>query len=777
MPSATTRDRRRYRFYFVLFIFLLAGSAALAQGNPKLDSLWKIVATLRGNDTTTLKKKKQQLSDMFGVALSGDIPSALRVTDSLAETCRLLGDSGAYYEALYRHKASIYQSVYDHRKVFAYLQKYADAVMRLGLNNGYAYVDIGNQYFSMSLMDVAKQYYQKASEVFIRNNNYAGNCTVLDNMATIWREKKNLDSCLYFYNRSLAMRRDKLHDPYLVAYTYLKMGNALQAFGKEEEAIRYAYRCRSLMDNPAFEQYRDFVTLREYRINCYRMLALYHIRHNRADSGSFYVAKADEQAQRYNVEKQFPLVDLCKAKLATLQKNYPEALNELRKSEQLLLERQDGWELIDVYTAYIDYYEQQKDFESATRIYKKRTHLNDSLSLLDNDDQMLIVNNALLQYENEATIEKQGSEILRKDVATQKTERDKRNLLYTVLGLLALVLLIIFFLFQFRKKNRLIGQYNRDLEAANRTKEKFLSVISHDLRTPFNTLIGLSGTLSANLKAMQFDQAAANAALMNEASRKAYVMLDNLMQWVSLQKENIHAQKKRFSLHELLDEVLLIFKSQAMAQSLTVNKNINVSYAFTDRNMLQVILRNLLSNAMRYTPAGGTVSILVDNRSGDLLIEVQDNGRGLSSEELVALNQPKERMDVAKKGGGLGLELVREFLNELGGSLQVANVEKGGAKFTILLKGAASSDPITSGQPGETNAPLVLSEAEKKQLAPLLAELETFEIFDTTEIRQLLDKTDTTGHAALSEWKNRMLQAVYHTDNESFHQLLQIARA
>lgn len=757
--------------------FLLGGNQLSAQASHELDSLWDVVGSMKGHDPDLLLKKKQKLSDMFGLAMLGDIPSALRVTDSLAETCRLLGDSAAYFEALYRNKASIYQTSSDYRKTFDYLQHYAAAVSRIGKNDGYAYVDVGNQYYGVGLSDLAQEYYLKANEIFAANKNFAGSCTVLDNMGLIWRDKKNADSCVYYFNRSAQIRRDSIHDPYLEAYSYVAAGSALLTVKRYAEAYAYLSKARAILDQPAFEQYKDFVTMRETRINCYRYFAMYFLHSENSDSADYYCDKAVQQTDLYSIERQQSYVLDLKARLALLRKDYPAALAAIREDEAVSIHRNDAWSLVSVYALYIRYYSELNDWKNASLYQEKRFKLNDSLSLVVNDDQMLIMNNALLQFDNDAKIANQQNEIERKEALMEQSARRNRLMLWGIFALLLIVALVIFFLIQFRKKNTLIEKYNSQLEAANQTKEKFLSVISHDLRSPFNTLIGMSHILLLNLKRNDYTQLAMSAEAINESSRKAYVMLDNLMQWVSLQKEHIVVKKERVSLAPLVDEILRLFRNQALTQSVTIEKDLRVSSISTDPNMLQVMLRNLLSNAIRHIPTGGKVTLRFEADGKDIVLTVTDNGNGIDPELLKTLFEKKDGLHIARRGGGLGLELVQEFAGHLGGTISAANVPEGGACFTIRLFDAAIDTNGTDGSPQDTDE-LKLSPAERQQLIALVEKMRLHEIFDTTELRHLIGEEEVAGDSkAMAEWRNRVRQAVYHSDAYQLERLFTLVES
>ena len=767
-----THNRKRL-FFISLISFIFFTGEVFSQEKHRIDSLWEIVSSYKGTDQVTLKKKKQQLSDMFGIVLNGDINTALAITDSLAETCRLLGDSAAYYEALYRNKASIYQPTYDYKKTFSYLNLYAEAIKSLGIQNGYAYVDVGNLYYSFGLSDIAMLYYQKADLIFKEKKQYAGQCTVLDNIALINRGKNNLDSCLWYYNKSAAIRKNILHDPYLEAYNYVQIANAYTLFDQNNQAYDFLNRAREIFERPAFEKYRDFESMNEARIVCFTSLCSYFIRQNQPDSASLYYLKAKDQVEKYQILTQRVSLLNIGARIDLLTGKYQDALEKLKQSQSLAQSRNDDYNLLVIYGLFVEYYQKTGDWKSASLMQERRYRLNDSLDLVNNDDQMLVMNNALLQFDNETQIQRQQNLLQSSRAKISEAENEKRNLLFGLIGLSLLIFATVFFLVRFREKNKLIQKYNRDLEDANATKEKFLSVISHDLRGPFNTLIGMSNLMVSNIRNNKTGQLAANAEAINESSRKAYVLLDNLMQWVSIQKEKITVQKEVFSVVALVDEILLLFRNQAMAQNVTIEKDVQVSMISSDRNLLQVILRNLLSNAIRHIPAEGKVVIRIEEIQNEIRILVEDNGKGIDEQLLNSIFEKKEGMKIAGSGGGLGLKLVHEFTMQLGGTIHAENIPGGGARFTILLTNASAKNIPEHKRNGEHDEKPELSATEKKQLEILIQKMGQYEIFDTTELRKLTEEFHPGENQTLISWKKRMLTAIYHSDAEQYELLIQ----
>jgi K+-sensing histidine kinase KdpD len=285
----------------------------------------------------------------------------------------------------------------------------------------------------------------------------------------------------------------------------------------------------------------------------------------------------------------------------------------------------------------------------------------------------------------------------------------------------------------------------------------------------------MSDLLRENAKKGNFTNVEQNAEQINDASRKAFVLLDNLMQWVSVQKDNIVVRKEVVGAEEAIDEVLFIFREQSLGRNMTIEKDIRVAKLNTDKTLLQVILRNLISNAVKYNSAGGIIKVSCYNGIKGLDLIVEDNGRGFPESELVGLMSKKQGVGIAKKAGGLGLVLVREFVELLGGTIDAGNIQGGGARIVVTLPGAAEGaiSPERNLSPRSVN---VLTANEKKQLSELLMKLSNYELFDATEIRELVEKPIMAEGENISQWRKDLLQSVYLADESKYEALIKSAK-
>lgn len=763
------------RFFSLLALFFAGVFSCAAQEHLSADTIRKQLADLKTDRPDYLKEKAGLLSGLFQIIKFSNQEEALKLTDDLADVYRQMGDSLHYYEALYRYKSTVYQYSGRADKMLFSLKAYAEAASRLGKSNGYEYVDIGNVYYALNLFEMAKLNYRQADKTFTQQSNIQGLCTDLNNYALIYSSRGKIDSALICVRKAYDLRMNKLKDPFLANDSKIIMSRYLRNAGKYDSAKVLLRQVIADVENPAFSKHADYINLKEEYTNAYLALAKVFILEKNWDSAAVYLDRTDSayQAGGYTVR----LADLHngRASMYIGKHEYDAALESIHEMEKIVNQSKNPDMLMLLYTAYADYYDAVGKSQDAYRYRMKYYAINDSVRSSDENDRMLIVGNTVMQLENQQKLRQQQATLAGQAAVLQQQQTEKRMLLVVAGGLAVLVILILLFVRQLRKKNRLIGEYNSELEQANLTKEKFLSVISHDLRGPFNTLIGMSNLLVSNVKEKRYSDIGSSAEQINQSSRKAYVLLDNLMQWVSLQKEGIVLNKQPASLHELVDEVLQLFRSQALAQSVTIERDIRTGEVLTDKNLLQVVLRNLISNAIRHIPVGGKVWIRTEAAGKDVRIVVEDNGPGLNTEEQEQLFRRTDHARIIQKGGGLGLVLVDQFVRQLGGSITAENRSAGGARFVIVLNDALAEDMRVPHNVGDEQQQQ-LPDTDRNYLRGLVSELGQYEIFDTTELRSILERDKDKGSPAVEAWRSRMLLAVYYGNENVFRQLIDEAK-
>lgn len=242
-----------------------------------------------------------------------------------------------------------------------------------------------------------------------------------------------------------------------------------------------------------------------------------------------------------------------------------------------------------------------------------------------------------------------------------------------------------------RVKNELkIHQQNKELTIINSEKDKFFSIIAHDLKSPFNSIIGFSDLLVEQVRNNECEGIDKYAEIIKLSSNKAMDLLMNLMQWSQSQTGRMEFNPEYFELLELINGIELLLGGAIEQKSISILKRAPSRVAvFADKKMIDTVLRNLISNAIKFTYPGGKITVSVEEKQNELLVSVSDTGVGISKancEKLFKIDQTYSTTGTNKeKGTGLGLILCKEFVEKHGGKIWVESMEKRGSTFYFTL--------------------------------------------------------------------------------------------
>ncbi|MCM2302111.1 MAG: HAMP domain-containing histidine kinase [Flavobacteriaceae bacterium] len=235
-----------------------------------------------------------------------------------------------------------------------------------------------------------------------------------------------------------------------------------------------------------------------------------------------------------------------------------------------------------------------------------------------------------------------------------------------------------------------LNNANTQLEALNATKNKFFSIIAHDLRNPFTSLIGFSDLLVTNAPDYSIQKIQKFALNIHNVSKNTFELLENLLTWSRLQTANITPQIVDVELHEVINDVFNLCHPIAVSKKINLILQLDTAVNLkADRQMLQTVLRNLITNSLKFTHEDGIVTISTQNKENETLIIVSDTGIGIKREyldKLFSIDCELSMDGTAKeKGTGLGLILCKEFVEKQNGIIWVeSELGKGSSfKFTI----------------------------------------------------------------------------------------------
>jgi len=361
---------------------------------------------------------------------------------------------------------------------------------------------------------------------------------------------------------------------------------------------------------------------------------------------------------------------------------------------------------------------------SLSRYYEKVGNNHESLKTLQ---RYIVVNDSMLKHRNnQAIILAQANfEISQKDKELRKVsdridllekeqtlsdlansrQRNVIRLLVTASLLTFFLILLVYNRYRLKKKaaslleekyeitrasNQRLSESEQHLRILNQTKDKFFSIIAHDIRNPLAGLLGLSDHLLKASDELDKTELKEVYTLIHESARNLYDLLDNLLQWARSQTGTIAFRPESFDLSQVVGKTLKLLSIQAAEKHIRLTSAVPTeTYITGDANMVTVIVRNLLSNACKFTPEGGMVYIESHVYDHMTEITVKDSGVGMNQEKVKKLFKIDEHVSTPgtknEKGSGLGLILCKEFIEKNGGTIRVESEEGKGSMFIFTL--------------------------------------------------------------------------------------------
>ena len=376
--------------------------------------------------------------------------------------------------------------------------------------------------------------------------------------------------------------------------------------------------------------------------------------------------------------------------------------------------------LMEVYTDLADYYFDLKNYDQAFIYQKLHAATQDSLYRVQNKTQFREIEERYLNQEKQRQLELQKKEKeiykLKKTAQIQRFQLRERRLLATslVVGLILAAQWGVLLYQRYRERretnrllqnqNETIRMQNEELQVTNErlkqsedyllqinaTKDKFFSIISHDLKSPLNSLTGFLQILDMQVDAFSPEELREFAKGMNKSVKSLLELLDNLLLWSRTQTNTIDFAPQDLNLSELVEGNVNLLHVIAQNKLIILSNEVDPAIrVYADCNMLNSILRNLVSNAIKFTRPNGVIIIRAQQRNGEVIVKVIDNGIGMSEDtigRLFRLDTYHTTPGTAnEKGNGLGLILAKEFVEKNEGTIGVESEEGKGTTFYFTL--------------------------------------------------------------------------------------------
>jgi len=329
------------------------------------------------------------------------------------------------------------------------------------------------------------------------------------------------------------------------------------------------------------------------------------------------------------------------------------------------------------------YYRQNGSYQKALNYYMHFSAIRDSLNQRKNNMRIVEtqMDYELSKKQDELNkIEKQVNQLsVEKKLKEAEIQRQKTIHYFLIVIILLVIVAAILLYNRYRLKKK-----------TNATKDKFFSIIAHDLRNPFNALYGLTDHISKNFEQLTRQEIHQFIDLIHESADQLLRLLENLLHWSRVQRGKIPFNPVILNLEQLIDSTLELVQINAKGKQLKIHKRLaHRSMVEADEGMLTAIMRNLLSNAIKFSWEGGKITIRSTEHKGHIQVEVADQGKGISRENQKKLFRVDESYTTSgtkkEKGTGLGLMLCKDFVEKHGGKIWVESEENKGSCFIFTL--------------------------------------------------------------------------------------------
>ncbi len=549
-------------------------------------------------------------------------------------------------------------------------------------------LQIGNTHWQQDYYQKALQFYIKANKTIEQSNFKSLKISVLLSMSNIYVSEEQWDKATLILNKALLLSK-KNKDTYRQSIINNNLGGIHEAQKQYKKALTYHYESLKL---------RKLTHTTRGLISNYHNLGTVHFYLGDYKQALEYITKSQtlavESASKLDYVYNFEYF----ARIYTEFGNFKKAEKYLKQSKELARELDLKRKMIDLVRFESDYLFKKRNFTAAKSAFVQYDSLKSDF--IKNDKSERIIQMQAL-YETEKT--EKENELLKtqKQLAELNLEKEINRKELLIIGLalsLSLLILIIFLLRNMmiaNKENRRINlkleESNEKLQLINNTKDKFFSIIAHDLRSPLGAILSFSNLIDIECSSSKEIEAVTECnSYLNQSARNLNSLLENLLQWSKSQLGSINYQPTAFNLSEIIDENIEIQKLKAKEKSIKivshVEKNIVVH---ADINMINTVIRNLLSNAIKFSYQKSEINIFIEIEGNTLNLSVQDKGIGISQDkqkELFYIESNKSTLGTNNETGtGLGLILCKEFVETNGGVISIKSEENKGSIFTFSI--------------------------------------------------------------------------------------------
>ncbi|WP_420318362.1 tetratricopeptide repeat-containing sensor histidine kinase [Ekhidna sp.] len=503
-------------------------------------------------------------------------------------------------------------------------------------------------------------------------------CEVYTSIADLYQEAGDYNNAFFNYNKAIKLLNElddvTLEDSTTLAIAYLNAGDGYFEVKKLDSAMLYFANASAIFDAINHEMGKA------YSIGNTGLVY--------AEKGDHFVAEkaikeSVEILSRYQDYYSISIFYTYMADIYAVKNDFRRAIEYAQESLEMAKEHRLKEQIRDANYKLYELYKMIGDSNEALKFHETYLIYKDSLTDIETVQQM-----ADLRTEFEVGQKQAEVDLL---TAEKRTQRIVTYAIGVFAFLLIVLAAIIYKYYRSKAKiNRILADQKAELERLNNTKDKFFSIISHDLRSPVAGFNGISQMIKMMVQNKQSDQLLEMTEYIDESVDQLSKLLDNLLNWAMQQQGHIPNVPEKLGLKEMSDDLLKTLSNMAQGKSIQLQSDVPEDLKlWSDKNTTMTILRNLVNNALKFTPEGGDVGIRASEVNGMAKVEVYDTGVGMPKDKLKKLFQLQDKKSTygtsGEKGLGLGLQLVHEFMEMNNGKIEVDSEEGRGTTFILWL--------------------------------------------------------------------------------------------
>ncbi len=746
---------------------LLAGIPVKPPKEKPIYILHRFNTTL---DTTTLSRCLSYLNENFDQNSSPELVQELLKATKTAEKLNI-----HYISGLYSILKKYYDGINNKSKSFEYALKIYKLLSKTSQQEDLLWilVDIGNIFYNENDYEQATIFYNRAENIAKRGTDKYPLSVIYMNYGLVQADQGNHKEALKYYKISCKYR-EQSDNIKVISNTYIKIANTYLKLGQPESCLRYIQLAEDyyynkgektaiLMDMP---DYIDFTYAEYYAYFKQYEKAFYHIR--RAEDYCIkngiieeYIVDVDAESNYFFDQGQYQEAIRCISRLIPLLKR-----NEMLEEQKML------------YKKLGKFYSASKEYAKADEAMKYYMELDDSLDFTILKSQLNMIRSISAVYESDATLQQTKKNLHIAKLNSRLSVRDRNtSIIVTLLAVLAITILLTLFmnLRSNRKKllniheklisqNREISENSAELEATNQLKDKLFSIIAHDLRNPLNRMLVELAIVKKSIAEKHL------TTHMERTLKETIELFEGLLQWSKLDnKQNVYSPSK-INLNDNINKVLSMYASEINARGIRVTKSTEPLFIFADQNIIQTLLRNLISNGIMFATKNEKNRVfeieVYEIADSKVEIVVSNSGPKFSDETIAEFYSQDEY--IMSSHTNLGLSICKLLAKMCNWHIEIENyTDRDGIFLTLQIPQFVSRKPALR----KIIDPAFVLPAE---FVDKLSGLKAYRFYQTSQIRAFLKSLDEIPDGTVRIWIENLEEAVHEGDEQTYKKLIEI---